>query len=419
MKFLSIIFFIFLLFACYGWGYALVRRTAIRDKDDFAFLSVVGIAFLVFLGGILNLVHLAYPAAMIILFLTGLAFFVLSISANAKMWLVTWRTGGLIDPEKLKSMSGYALPIGILVIAVGFYALTLLPVTAYNINDDFYTYLPRPFRMLQTGTLAGNPFEVLGTDSLGAHAFLQGFVLLGLPVEYLQGLEAVFSFGLAGWLLIEIAKKFKLHWSYTALAVIGFIVIDPQSVNVSPIYLGSAFILGIIYASCQLLEQMEKSDSGAIPIMTVVILGLLLAGLLGLKNTFLVFALAYFTLFFVGLLLMATDKRKILKIGGLVILVAFVAILPWLGLQATNFVSAVRIALHPSAVTSSVNTFTSLQGNIPLLFTAENLFYGGTFLSYGMIVLMLALIGSYSLFIVSGNRVAPKQRGYFLVGAAS
>jgi hypothetical protein len=407
------------MFACYGWGHALARWTAIRDEDSFAFLSVVGIAFLIFLGGILNLVRLAYPASLIILFFIGLSFFFIRFSASTKMWLATWRTGSLFDPGKLKAMSGYALPIGILAIAVGFYALALLPAAAFNSHDDFYTYMPRPFRMLQTGTLAGNPYEVLGTDSLGAHAFLQGFVLLGFPVEYLQGFEAVFGFSLAGLLLIEIGKKFNLHWSYTAVALFGFIVINPQSVNVSPIYLGSAFILGIALASCQLLEQIEKSDSGAIPIMTVGILGLLLAGLLGLKNTFLIYALAYFTSFFIGPLLISKDKQQNLKIGGLIMLAGFVAILPWLGLQATNFTTAVHIALHPSAVTSSVNTFTALQGNISGLFSTKNLLYGGSILSYGIIVLMLTLIGIYSLFNTFGDRVVPSQRGYLLVATAS
>ena len=86
------------MFACYGWGYALVRWTAIRDKDDFTFLSVVGIACLIFLGGVLNLVRLAYPAALIILILIGLAFFFIRFSANVKGWLASWRAVSLIDP---------------------------------------------------------------------------------------------------------------------------------------------------------------------------------------------------------------------------------------------------------------------------------------------------------------------------------
>lgn len=418
MKYLSIIAFTFLLFACNGWGYVLVRWSGNRNKDSFAFLAVIGIACLIFLGGVLNLVRLAYPVALGILLLSGLTFFVIQYSTNAKMWLATWRAGSLINPEKLKFNLGQVLPIGILITAVGFYALTLLPTAGFNFGDDFYTYLPRPLRMLQTGTLAGNPYEVLGTDSLGAHAFLQGFVLLGFPIEYLQGLEAVFSFALAGLLLIAIAKKFNLHWSYTASALLGFIVINPQSVNVSPIYLGSAFILGIIYASCQLLEQMEKSDRDAIPIMTVGILGLLFAGLLGLKNTFLIFDVAYFTIFFTGLLWISKDKLKILKIGGMVILSAFLVFLPWLALHAANFVTALQIALRPST-SMPVNTFTALHGNISGLFSTANLFYGGSFLSYGIIVLMLTLIGSYALFNTFGHRAASAQRGYYLVAASS
>jgi len=406
------------MFACYGWGYAITRWSNIRENNDFAYLSVVGIACLIFMGGVLNLVHLAYPAALIILFMSGLIFFAISYAEKAKAWFSTWHDGSLSIPDRLKHMSGYALPIGILTIAVVYYALTLLPVAAYNYADDFYTYIPRPLRMLQTGTLAGNPFDILGTDSLGAHAFLQGFVVLGFPIEYLQGFEAVFSFALAGMLLITIGKKFKLHWAYTIFALVAFIVINPQSVNVSPIYLGSAMILAIILASCQLLDQMEKSDNGATQIIAVVILGLLSAGFIELKNTFPIYALAYFTFYFIASLLISKDKQRILKICGLFMLVTFLALSPWIALYANNIVTALHIALHPTAVTA-VNTFNSLQGNIPDLFSSENLRYGGSLLGYGLIVLMLALIGSYSTFKTFGIRIQPTQRGYFLVAAAS
>jgi len=283
MKYLSIVAYTLLLSACYGWGYALVKWTDIRDKDNFAFLSVVGIACLIFLGGVLNLVRLAYPVALMILFLSGLAFSAIHLMAYVKPWITAWRAGSSSIQEKMQCMPGHFLLIGMLLIVVGFYAFTLLPVAGFNRGDDFYTYIPRTFRMLQTGTLAGSPYDILGTDSFGAHAFLQGFVLLGFPIEYLQGLDAVFSFALAGLLLIALGKRFNLNWIYTAFALLGFIVINPQSVNVSPIYLGSAFILGIIFASCQLLDELKKSDHEATPIIQIGILGLLIAGLLGLK----------------------------------------------------------------------------------------------------------------------------------------
>lgn len=419
MSFLSVVAFTLLLLACYGWGYALVRWAAIRDKDYFAFLSVVGIACLIFLGGILNLVRLAYPAALGILLLLGWIFFIISYSTNAKTWLATWRARGLINPVRFKPMSGYALPIGILVIAVGFDALTLLPAAAFNIYDDFYTYMPRPFRMLQTGTLAGNPYEVLGIDSLGAHAFLQGFVLLGFPIEYVLGLDAVFGFALTGLLLIAIGKKLNLHWCYPTFALIGLIVINPQSVNISALYLASAIILGILFASFHLLDQMEKSDSDAIPVIAAGILGLLLASLIGLKGTFIGYALAYCAFLFTGLFLISKDRRKILKICGLVMLVVFMALFPWLLLYSNKYASAVHAVLHPATVATG-NGFPVLKGNIAELFSARNSLYGGSHLTYGIVVLILAVAGFYSLFHVCRNGASSSsQRRYFLVAAAS
>lgn len=272
--------------------------------------------------------------------------------------------------------------------------------------------------MLQTGTLLGNPFEVLGFDTLGGHAFLQGFAMLGLPAEYLLGFDAVWGFALAGLLLLAIARKLKVHWIHTTLALLGFIAINPQSVNVSALYIGSAVILGICFASLHLLDQMEKSGTGDIPIVAAGILGLLLAGLIALKYTFLSFALTYAAIFLAGVLMIADEKRKALKICGIIILGAFLALLPWFALHATNYLIAVREIFHPPAV--AIDQGVRLpSGDIAQLFSTRITNYGGWFLSYGIMVLMLCAIGGHACFSILRNRTAPLQRGYSLVVAAA
>ncbi len=417
MKYFSMIAFLFFMFSCYGWGYALVSGAPNRDKDSFAFLSVIGIACLVFIGGVLNLVRLAYPAALKTLLLLGLVFFAISYFASAKMWLSRRRAGSLINAEALKAISGNALPIVILAISVGFFSWALLPAGAFNYDDDFLTYIPRSLRMLQTGTMTGDPFELLGKD-IGAHAFLHGFVLLGFPIEYLLGFDAVFSFALAGMLLIAIGNKFNLHCSYTAFALLGFIVINPQAVNISALYTGSAMILGILIASCLLLDQIFKSRSDVLPCFSIGILGLLIAGAIAIKTSFASYVSAYFAVFFVGLLLIANDKRKVLKIGGLVILSTLLALLPWLALHAGNYASSIEELLDPSTAAVVDKGALPVRNIIPL-FSANNLFYGNSYLSYGIIVLMLLALGSYGLMIAFGKRAALTLRGYFLVAAAS
>jgi hypothetical protein len=92
--------------------------------------------------------------------------------------------------------------------------------------------------------------------------------------------------------------------------------------------------------------------------------------------------------------------------------------LPWLALYLPNLLSAVHIASHPSSVTSTENTFTSFQGHISSLFSDGKLPYGSSVLSYGVVVLMLALIGLYVFFIILKDKVTPLKRGYLLVAMA-
>ena len=414
MKYLSIIFFLFFLFACYGWGYAITRCSTFCKKDNFVFLSVVGIVCLVFLGGILNLARLAYPVALGILLLAGLTFFVIRYSSGARVWLTARQAGSLVTPGRLAQILEHNLPLAILIAAIVFYALMLLPSATFNITDDLQTYIPRPLRMLQTGTLTGDRLETLGIDSLGGQSFLHGFVLLGFPIEYLLGFDAVFCFALAGLLLIVIGSKFNLHWSYKASAIFVFIIINPRTANITAVYIASVIILGLSYASCLLLDQMEESGDGAIPKMMAGILGLLFAGLVALKITFVSYALAYFTIFFLGLLLLRQGKQNVPKICGLVLLSAFIALLPWLALHAATYASAIQAGLYSPTPTTE-NGFSIPKGNIAALFSASSLRYGDSLLSYGIIVLVLAAVGCYALFITFYSKVAPLQRGYFLV----
>jgi len=418
MTFISIIAFTLLMLACCGWGYAIVRHIPNLDDTSFAYLSIVGISILIFLGGVLNLVQLAFPIALGILFIIGLVYFLIYCSNNINVWQTNWRTNDMIVTQEPKASYWRFLPIGILFIAVSFYAFTLLPSPVFNINDDFYTYLPRPLRMLQTGTLAGNPFDVLGKDTMGAQAFLQGFVLLGFPIEYLMGFDAVFSFALTGLLLIAIGKRIGLHWIYMVFALLAFLVINPQTVNISVVYLGSAMILGVLLATYYLLDQLENINGNAIPITTAVILGFLLASLIALKGTFISYALSYFAIFFSGLLLLSKDKPRILRLCGFVVLGAFIALLPWILLHAPHYATVFQKTLLPTTNTA-VNHSSIIRGNPSVLFSSANLLYGNSFFSYGIIVMILAAAGAYSLSNIMGDKVTPMQRGYLLIAAAS
>lgn len=404
-----------LLASSHGLGFA-VMKWGVRDgTNHFSLLTVIGVACLMFLGGILNLAGLAYPAAMYALLLLGLFFFMLSFLARFKILPQPGSSPLSDDSARITSPLDRLLPLSLVAMAVLFFAATLLPSDAFNFHDDFHTYVPRPLRMLQIGTLGGNPYELLGLDSLGAQSFLQGFILLALPVGYLPGFDAVFGLGLAGLLLAATARKFNLSWVYAVPAILTFLAINPQSVNVSALYSSAFVILGALLTSYLLTEKLNGPEIKK-SLGLAALVGVFIASLVALKTTLVFFAAIYCALFCLGLFAIAQNKRRALLLSATTVLAATIAILPWLLLHLPNYLAALS-APHSASATNT-SGFSLPKGNVSELFSTHALFYGGSMLGYGSIILVLAALCIFSIFfMLRGNHA--RQRGCALVSASA
>lgn len=412
----AVLTLLILLASSHGLGFA-VMKWGVRDGiSHFSLLTVIGVACLMFLGGILNLVGLAYPAAMYALVLLGLVLFILSFFARFK---ILSQHGSFLhsdDSARITSLLDRLLPLSLVALAVLFFAATLLPSDAFNFHDDFHTYVPRPLRMLQVGTLGGNPYELLGLDSLGAQAFLQGFILLALPVGYLPGFDAVFGLALAGLLLVTTARKFNLSWVYAVPAILTFLAINPQSVNVSALYSGVFVILGALLTSYLLTKKLNEPGIKKSLGMAALV-GVFIASLVALKTTLVLFAAIYCALFCLGLFAIAQNKRRALLLSATTVLAATITILPWLLLHLPNYLAALGAPLH-SASTTNASGFSLPKGNVSKLFSTHDLFYGGSMLGYGSIILVLVVLCIFSIFFILRSNHA-RQRGCALVSASA
>jgi hypothetical protein len=393
--------------ASYGYGFATMKWGIRSLTNSFSLQAVVGVASLTVLGGLLNLASMAYPFMMYVLLLLGLIFFMLSLFPRLKLLP---QLNSLAIPDRL-------LPPFLVVMAVIFFAATLLPSNVFNPGDDFFTYILRPVRMLQTGSLAGNPYEVLGLDSLGAQAFLQGFFLLKLPVEYLSGFDSVFGLCLAGLLLTAIARKFKLGWIYAMPAILTFLVISPQSANLSALYSGTFSIIGLLLISCLLTEKLNETEFKK-PLGMAALAGLLISLLAALKSTLAIFAAIYFVFICMCLFVIMQNKRHAFLLSAATGLTAVIAISPWLLLSLPNYLAAIKISSHASNE-ANVSGFSLPKGNVGELFSTQDLFYGGSMMGYGTILMVLAVLVFLSVIIVFRNRSQTRQSGYLLVSASA
>src|SRR6266516_644124 len=170
------------LISAYGWG-RLCKFLRDAWITRFHSLSLIlGLAFLNAIGGLLNLFGWATARTLFGLVLGGVvlaAVDALRGAGRGGLSVVAW-------PARVKTLA----PV-LLALFGGAEACDLLvPTTFFNAGDDLNTYIPRSVRMVQTGSVAGSPFDAIGLDSLGSQSFFHGFFLHASRIDWLNGFDS-------------------------------------------------------------------------------------------------------------------------------------------------------------------------------------------------------------------------------------
>lgn len=310
-----------LLVACatlYGWG-SVVRRFAPAPGSSRAVTIALGLAVLLPIGGILNLVRLATPVALWLIIAIGLVLFVL----HAKSLRLRWPSEDSAQVEAL-------LAAGLITLVIGFAILTQLPPGAFNYHDDFQKYLAHPVRMLATGTLFGSPLSAIGSETLGGLAFLQAFPLLVGPIEYINGVDAILGLLLLMMLGASAGWGRMAPWPGAALAPLLIAFINPQYVNVSSLFTAAALMGAAVMLLADDRERFPPSQ---------VALGLVYGGLVALKPIFVLFPLVHLPLVALSVAQAAKSWRAGLVWSFQTGICSTVALLPWLLLHSPHYLS--------------------------------------------------------------------------------
>lgn len=320
-----------------GWGWAF-RRALGLERGTWPSTVALGMATVVFLGGILNLTRLAHPWALALVAAAGI---LLSFSALREI--------PLERPPLLISL----LIAGIVIFTIA----TQLPPNVYNFRDDYEKYFAYPVRMLETGTVFGSPLSAMGVQTLGAMAFLHGFVVAFFPMIYVNGVDAVFGLFLCLMLASQFTQGRRDLLAMTAVCVLSVVVIDPQYVNISTLYIGSALIMAMVAL------PMET------PAPSAAALGLLYAALIALKPTFAVFVAIHLLS-----IALSTGIRQAIRIG----VASAIFLSPWVLLHAPHYLAGLRahipapVPLPGNRVMDEINLFSfgeSEYGAPPVCYT--------------------------------------------------
>jgi hypothetical protein len=327
----------------------------------------LGLAAIVFVGGILNLLHLAYGPVLWSL-----------VGAAALLAAVRIRRFPIIGLGRKSQLETAAAAL--LIAAVLWFTIhTQLPLKVFNFQDDFEKYFAYPVRMLATGTLASSPLSSLGSETLGGQAFLQGYVLSIWPITYISAVDSIFGLFLL-MILAASAGWARLRWLPGAvLGALLVSLINPQSVNISALYLGAALMATAVMFTADDREHGRPSPE---------LLGLVYAALVALKPIFVFFAACHLALCLPSIYAELHTSRKTLLWVARAALSLALGLLPWLALYAPNYLSHGMFTGQPAPA--------GPRGELNLL-SNHTLLYGSSYLDYTALVILAGVVAILGL----------------------
>ena len=258
----------------------LALRCLVGQVSSIGLAACVGLSITVFLGGLLNMAQLIYPAVLIALTLagTGIAIAQLirpgadrppaEVSAVLLAWRGSWRFKRVV-------LLCFALLL--------LFRMASTPrVLSYPNVDDQNFYLAVPVKMMEAHQLAADPYSERRIEgSVGGSYFLQGMVMSVLPLQNVQMADRYLGLILIVLISLALARQFELSPLTSALFLIFSISIPTLAFNLTFSVLPSALWLALV------LIGTENAYLGRRPAVQAFLLGLMIGTLCSLKSIYL------------------------------------------------------------------------------------------------------------------------------------
>jgi hypothetical protein len=395
----------------FGWGHLLEKF--LRLSWPFPLTICLGLSGWIFLGGVLNLLGIAYPLVLDGVIIFGLGYFALTFVRSWNLKKLSEYTSSFYSKDVLLRFLPSTLAILIVFV---FLAHTVSSPQAFNYHDDFEKYLSHPIRMLATGSVNGSAFSALGSETLGGQAFLQGFALAHWPIGYVNTVDTVFGFLLCLMAVLSVSMRTKLPFWYIPLVVLVPIFINPQYVNISSLYTASAIMIFLFLGPWMNLEE-DKDTLLSWPFLTL--LGLSYSALIALKTFYLLVVIIHFVLVFLGIIYLSHSTRIAMKWGMRAALCTLLFTSPWILLYRSNWLAWLSsYIIGPQAYPLDSGFARQTAPAINLL-SSEKLFFGfGTTFAHYTATMIVVTLCCLSLFVYK-TAGEPKHSARKVMGFAA
>jgi len=389
--------------ACHGWGWIACR--AVKAWFPWAVTAVLGLAVVCVVGAVLNLMSIAYPAALDAVVVVGLGL--------AGLAAIRDRPPRAEIVRLLTALAALAIP-------VAFVARFTVPTTTFMSIDDLEKYLAYPIRMLATGTVSGSTMSAMGFDTLGTQAFLQAFVLAHFPLTCVNAADAVFGLFLTLLVVLTVdsgaapssgsSRAWTLATRCAAMAVV--VTVPPLYANISTLYFAIAMICGLMAA---LTVHRSADLSADTPSLPPAILGIMPAAVAAMKPSFALFFVFLLATLAIGFTVTEGWKKAAIWLAK-VVGWAMVGLVPWVAVHHANYLAALTMTTPlPEA---DIVAMPPLTRHVDLLSANPTLWHmnNGTVLCFTLAVAAAAAAAAIEAVRARHHPIERRRRA--MVGAA-
>jgi hypothetical protein len=389
----------------YGWGSLINRWFHECWPSCLAYPAALGMAGLIAIGGTLNATGLAKQSVLLALLVLGLVMAVITVGRSFLKAKKEKSETTCLKDEPFRDAWGNLLYLAFILIVFLFLVMVLMPTRTFNLHDDFHGYLMWPVRMLQTGSLGGNPFDHLGVSALGGQPFMQALFLTFGKITDINAFDAILCLVLSLVLLRELGELIEVKPVFVIVAGLLAIFINPHYVNISSLYSGSLLLLGLVYAHILLARTLEKPRPATL-IRAAAPCALLYAALLTLKTTYILVALSFWGTAFLGSLLLGKEKKQVLPAFLSCAVLTIILLVPWISLYWNSYLREVHYILNDIGYPPDIITAPAVSGDdVNTLFSKEEIIgYGNTYRDYLGIIGMLGAAFASTGWITWKNR---------------
>lgn len=299
-----------LLLAFAGWGNGLRKILRLNQDSSWPEDAALGMAGLIFLGGLLNLFgFISRPILLAQIFIGLLIFF------RKRTYSLSPFRDAISKSNPLLLFLGLACVVSLLIYYAAWVAAPM------NTRDDYQAYIIFPQKMIQAGSMGFEPFSERRFHLLGGLSYLQAMVLSFADLRSLHLIDPALTIVILAGLLWVLASRIGVSRMWALILILLFVScrlpgnLDEGGGNIS------AKVIGPMLLAALFLSTKVKSR----PVVT----SLLLAGLCACKGYFGLFGVLYLAVTYLFEMGYEPNKLKVLKNIILTGLFTAVFLLPW------------------------------------------------------------------------------------------